>query len=89
MLQVQGFCNWVIIVYDGSKDFENDICSKIKANPHFKVLACKRSSYALNDGGVATTIAPLEELKTAVNSMSTPKEIIENTIAIQNSDSLS
>lgn len=53
MMQTQGSCNWAIIIYDGTKDFENDICSKIKSNALNKVVVCKRSIYALSDGGAA------------------------------------
>ena len=78
MLQVQGFCNWAIILYDGSKDFENDICSKIKANPLFKVVVCKRSNYALNDGGIATTTSSPLETKSVTSPIANDITVVAN-----------
>ena len=63
MIQVQGYCHWAVIIYDGSKDFEIDICNKIKANSANKVIVCKRSIYALSDGGNATIAATSTPVK--------------------------
>lgn len=47
MIQVQGYCTWAIIFYDGPKSYETDICRKIRKDPKNKIAACKRSAYAL------------------------------------------
>ena len=51
MIQVQGYCNWAIIFYDGLKSYEDQICKKVKSDPKNKIAACKRSAYALTESG--------------------------------------
>ena len=69
MMQVQGYCTWAIIFYDGSKSVENDICRKIKSEPKNKIAVCKRSAYALSEHGTkadvnqnADEISPVENI---------------------------
>jgi hypothetical protein len=52
MIQVQGYCSWAIIFYDGSTSDENEICKKLKNDNKNKITACKRSAYALSEWGV-------------------------------------
>lgn len=51
IIQVQGYCSWAIIFYDGSILDENEICKKVKNNSINKIAACKRSAYALSEWG--------------------------------------